>query len=259
MEGAAAEAAAHEAEENPEVGMEEARAVPAPIPNQPTAKEIETHNVAHTPYRAWCEACVRGRGRNADHKLLAAEGEHLVDTISVDYAFFGEQDLTAKPVLILREHRYRWTEALPVPAKGGGDAWVVKIVTDMVKRTGLRKFIFKSDQETSIVDLKKKVEAELGSNFEIIMEVSPVNEHESNGTIERAVQTVGGMIRTHKLALERAYGQTLGAGHAVVQWLIMHAAVMVSLFEIGSDGRTAYERTRGKRYRQELPIFGECV
>ena len=60
MEGAAAEAAAHEAEENPEVGMEEARAVPAPLPNQPTAKEIEAHNVAHTPYRAWCEACVRG-------------------------------------------------------------------------------------------------------------------------------------------------------------------------------------------------------
>ena len=71
-----------------------------------------------------------------DHKLLAAEGEHLVDTISVDYAFFGEQDLTAKPVLILREHRYRWTEALPVPAKGGGDAWVVQTVTEMMRRTG---------------------------------------------------------------------------------------------------------------------------
>ena len=56
-------------------------------------------------------------------------------------------------------------------------------------------------QESSIVDLKK-VEAELGSNFEIIMEVSPVNEHESKGIIERAVQTVGGMIWTHTLALD---------------------------------------------------------
>ena len=39
----------------------------------------------------------------------------------------------------------------------------------------------------------------------------------------------------------------------------MNAAVMVSLFEISSDGRTAHERTRGKKYRRELPIFGECV
>ena len=73
---------------------------------------------------------------NADHKLLAAEGEHLVDMISVDYAFFGEQDLAAKPVLIFREHRYCWTEALPDPAKGGGDAWVVKTVADMVRQPG---------------------------------------------------------------------------------------------------------------------------
>ncbi len=91
------------------------------------------------------------------------------------------------------------------------------------------------------------------------MELSPVNEHEANGTIERAVQTVGGMIRTHKLALEQSYGQLLEAGHVGVPWLILHSAVMVSLFEVGSDGRTAYERTRGKRYRQELPIFGKCV
>ena len=34
---------------------------------------------------------------------------------------------------------------------------------------------------------------------------------------------------------------------------------MVSLCEMGSDGRTAYERSRGKPCRKELPIFCECV
>ena len=33
----------------------------------------------------------------------------------------------------------------------------------------------------------------------------------------------------------------------------MHAAVMVSLFEIRSDGRIAYERSRCKPYRRGLP------
>ncbi len=88
---------------------------PEPVPGQPTAREIEARNVAHTPYRAGCGACVRGRGRNTDHKRLAGESERSIDTVSSDYAFFGEQDLTAKPVLVFREPRVRWTEALPVP------------------------------------------------------------------------------------------------------------------------------------------------
>ena len=74
------------------------------------------------------------------------------------------------------------------------------------------------------------------------MENSPVGDHESNGVIERTVQTVGGMIRTHKLALEKAYNKELEVENVVIQWLIIRAAVMVSLFEFGSDGRTAYER-----------------
>jgi hypothetical protein len=162
-----------QAEENDEIGMEDVKVIPAPVPGQPTACEIEAHNKAHTPYRSWCECCVRGGGKNTDHKRLAADREHLIDAISIDYAFFGEQ---------FREHRGRWTEALAVPCKGGADAWVA----DMVRRTGLKKVIFKSDHEPSILDLKNKVSVELGGDFEIIMEQSPVEEHEGNGTIERA-------------------------------------------------------------------------
>eukprot|EP00971_Amphidinium_carterae_P138316 2740651-Amphidinium_carterae.1 len=41
----------------------------------PTEKECEAHELAHTPYRVWCAACVRGRRRNLDHKRLDAERE----------------------------------------------------------------------------------------------------------------------------------------------------------------------------------------
>ena len=99
-----------------------------------------------------CEACVRGRGRNADHRRLAAESEHLMDTISIGYAFFGEKDQTAKPVLIVREHRCRWTEAIPVLNKGSQDTWAVKSLAESVRRTGLKRFIFKSDQEPAIIE-----------------------------------------------------------------------------------------------------------
>ena len=257
--GAAGEAAAHAAEAEDAEFQDDVRAIPAPRPVRPTQKELEEHAVAHTPYRAWCAACVQGRGRNMDHKRLDAEREHLIDTISVDYAFFGEHDAQAKPVLVLREHRARWTAAVPVLNKGGGDRWAVKAVAEAIRHTGLTHFLFKSDQEVSIVDLKNKVIEELGGGYRIMKEASPVAEHQANGTVERAILTVGGMIRTQKVALEIAYGGELAADHASLPWLIQYSGLLVSLFEVGADGRTAYERTRGKKFRRELPPFGEVV
>ena len=58
---------------------------------------------------------MRERGRNADHKRLAAEQGHVMDTVSLDCAFFGEHGQTAKLVLILREHKRRWTEGATCP------------------------------------------------------------------------------------------------------------------------------------------------
>ena len=77
------------------------------------------------------------------------------------------------------------------------------------------RLIFNSDQEPSIQDLKKKVVAELGGSDDVIMEDSPVNEHQSNGVVERAVQTVGGMVRTHKLALEQSKIKEVEADYVV--------------------------------------------
>ena len=82
---------------------------------------------------------------------VAAEQDHVVGTASVGCAFFGEPDLTAKLVLILREHRCRVTEALLVKNK-----WVVNSVADMVRRAEPQRHIFKSDQQPSILDLKNQ-------------------------------------------------------------------------------------------------------
>ena len=47
--------------------LEAAEAFPIPIkkaPNEPTKEEREAHEILHEPYRAWCRACVAGRGRS---------------------------------------------------------------------------------------------------------------------------------------------------------------------------------------------------
>ena len=37
-------------------------------PGQPSAAEIEEHNVTHIPYRPWCEACNRGKAKKKPAK-----------------------------------------------------------------------------------------------------------------------------------------------------------------------------------------------
>eukprot|EP00959_Pyramimonas_sp_CCMP1952_P241255 5042065-Pyramimonas_sp.AAC.1 len=45
----------------------------------------------------------------------------------------------------------------------------------------------------------------------------------------------------------------------IVPWLINYAGVVLSMFEVGADGRTARERLRGGMCRRGLPPFAEAV
>ena len=75
----------------------------------------------HTPYRAWCEACLRGRGRSADQKRLTAGKDYVIETVSVDCVFF------------LREHMCRWTEEVTPCMRDQSSSWheeSVKQVSD---------------------------------------------------------------------------------------------------------------------------------
>eukprot|EP00959_Pyramimonas_sp_CCMP1952_P435184 9112555-Pyramimonas_sp.AAC.1 len=59
-----------------------------------------------------------------------------------------------------------------------------------------------SDQEPAILDVKNKVIEGLGEAYNVVREESPVEGRQANGAIERAVQSVGGIVRTLRLAVE---------------------------------------------------------
>ena len=42
-------------------------------------------------------------------------------------------------------------------------------------------------------------------------------------------------------------------------WIPQHAGFLLSRFQVSKDGKTAYERLKGKAYRGELVDFGERV
>lgn len=81
----------------------------------------------------------------------------------------------------------------------------------------------------------------------------------SNGIIERGVQTVQGMMRTLRSALEERLGVEWNVEHAVWAWLVEYAGWLVNRAEVGKDGRTPYERIKGKKAKLWGIEFGEAV
>ena len=195
------------------------------------------------PYRSWCKHCVRGRGHSEAHKELNADRSHGTPHVSMDYCFMGQDETKCLPILVIRDHASKTVFSHVVPCKGTSQQYPIAQSVDDIEQLGHAKLILKSDQEPAILDLRDTIIARCKEKkISIIPENSPTGESQSNGVIERAIQDVEGMIRTLKDQLECSYNLHLESGHPVLSWLVHHAGVLLSRFQIGVDGNTAYER-----------------
>ena len=230
-------------------------------PRQPSEAERVEHEMTHLPYRNWCRHCVKGRGKEAAHRRKEEAGD--LHEVHFDFAFMGDEKEAGNTVTILvaRERQTRMTLATVVPAKSTGK-FVVERVWAFMKEMGIEHLdiIAKSDQEPSIKKLVEEVgrrKAEAGGRW--IPENSPVGSHASNGVVERGIQSVEGQVRVLKDCLEEKWGLKIEAKHMIVPWIVEYAAHLLNRFEVGHDGRTAYERCKGKTAKSMGIEFGEAV
>ena len=91
------------------------------------------------------------------------------------------------------------------------------------------------------------------------MEESPVGSSGSNGTVERVAQGLEGQVRALLSGLEERVGRRMGPSEAVVQFIPEYAAHLLKRLEVGKDGKTAYERVKGKKATALGVEFGEKV
>jgi hypothetical protein len=111
-----------------------------------------------------------------------------------------------------------------------------------------------------MVSLKEAVAKELkNEQIEVIMEESPTGSSGSNGEVERAIREIQGQIRTMKIALESRIGKTIESTWNILPWMVTQAAALLSRIQKGADGRTAYERWKGKKYTRQMIEFGEEI
>ena len=229
---------------------------------EPTAEEREVHNRTHMPYRAWCEFCIRGKADSAPHrrrKSLADKSQEN-PVASIDYMYMTpaakETEERGHPILITKDSMTSWISANVMPQKGDTPEGV-KRLGEEIDKNGHHRLALKSDQEPAIKAFIQSVRRE--KRQDISVEHSPVAEHQSNGVAERAVKTVQGQVRTLKLAAEARISEKNCETSDIIPWMVRHAAMLVNIGQRGEDGRSAWERVKGRRFNREIPEFGERV
>ena len=231
---------------------------------QPTPEETRQHRLTHMPYRDWCPECVAGAANDHPHMSRDPKIREALTVPEVhwDYCFprdpeggKGENAV----VLVGRDRETKYTIAHVVPLKGASTEWVVEQVARDLMRLGIHgKVVLKSDQEPAIIDVLKEVARARGSN-RTILEHSPVGDSSGNGIAERAIQAIEKLIRVHKLDLERRLKARVTVGHVIFPWLVEFCADLYNKHQVGRDGKTAYQRVKGKKFTQVLFPFAAPV
>lgn len=228
-------------------------------PKLPSQEEVEEHALTHLPYRAWCCHCVRGKGRSMQHRSLNEKPG--IPEIHVDFCFMGKaEDERPKCIVVAKDRETRMIMCTVTPVKGGGHEFPARRIRAFINELGYEHadIAMKSDQEPAILDLVREV-ARIRIPAKTVMDQSPVGSSASNGAIERGVQTAEGQIRVLKDALQARIREEIKSDHPVLAWLVEFAAVLVNRYEVGHDGKTPYERSRGKRSKLLGLEFGELV
>ena len=184
--------------------------------------------------------------------------------IHMDFAFLGEEGDPGNtlPVLVVKERSTRMGMSAATPRKTTG-TYIARRVMAFLKEVGCEvgDVTAKSDQEPaikSIVEDVGKLRAAAGG-WRYVVENSPVGSSASNGVVERHVQTIQQQSRVLKSALESRWGVKIPTLHAVVPWLVEYAGLLVNRFEVGRDGKTRFERCKGKKAKTLGIEFGEAV
>ena len=213
-------------EEAIEASEEKREVIKMADPRQPSEEERREHNLARLPFRNWCPHCVRGRGREADHKKFKEQAEGLHE-FHFDFVFMGPENQPGKTltILVVTERRTKMVMATAAPSKSTR-RFVVERVGAFIKELGIDHLdiVAKSDQEPPITQVVEDVGKHRGEGSGMrITEFSPVNRLTSNG-VERGIQSVQGQVRVLKDALEAKWKMEISAVECVVFWIVEWAA-----------------------------------
>ena len=226
-----------------------------PSPTAPTAIEVARHDATHVPYRSWCPICVAASAKEDSHPRKGKKHTEMgLPIIDFDYDLLVEQ-LT---ILVVRDAQSGAKLAYDCEAKGPGDDWVVKQLARDLEVWGRTDIFLQSDGEPATIALQQAL-AKARPGCQTLMRNSPPYNPQSNGGAEQAARDVVDVARRLVLALEARIRAKLKLTLPIIRWLIRHAAFVITRYQVGHDGHTAWRRLTGKPWTGVVAEFGEQV
>ena len=234
----------------------------------PTRMERMLHEITHLPYRPWCRHCVEGRGRSRYHSQHLEDRSGETPVVGMDFASLGPRETVIDreeesahdqlvPFLAINDRVSKARAAIAIPTKSVADTYARDKTLKTLEGWGRTDVVLRCDQEDAIRALRRGVaEARIHST---IPEDAPVGEHQANGDVESAIGVIGGQVRTMRAALQHKLGVEVDHRTPITRWLIDYSGELLTRFNVGQDGKTPFERLKGRRFRKELVEFGEQV
>ena len=195
--------------------------------------------------------------------MSSRSGRTRVSDLHMDYVFMGkETGGKTLAVLVAKDRSSRALMSIVVPRKSAGE-FVSKRVEAFMRELECEMSMatLKTDNEPALVavaDAVAKVRTSRDAQ-RTIMENSLAHSSKSIGVSARGVQTIQGMVRTLRSAIEESLMVKLDPENALWTWLVEYAEWLAKRAPVGHDGRTPYERLKGKKARLPGMEFGEAV
>ena len=247
----------------PDPPTEARRAKGVMIPVGPTAVERADHDLTHVWFRAWCSSCVKGRAPDDPHQRSAEPYDtQSRPRIEMDYTFFSSVFLgLARPddlYTILNVLHIGMGITLPISVREKGPIeYAIKSIVDNVADWGVKDVVLRTDGEPAITALAVAVRH--ARQFPTLLEQKPRYSPQSMGAIENSNKEIKGLIRTMVIYLLEHAKVAVTTESTLLDWLVRHAGWLINHYAVRSDGKTAYERLKGRPYGGKIAMFGECV
>ena len=194
----------NEVEETEDPGHEELdESIPEPdvvpkrvvVPETPTDKDREAHELTHLPTKPWCSVCVRAKGIDERHhrkpasERAEARGVDHLPVIQFDYAYLSsvneKREQMRKRTFLDTNTGYGTTCVIDV--KSGGDKYAISSAVSFLKELGCTRFRCKTDPAHAIkamVDAVIKCLSDDRVAEQILPEETIPESHASLGALE---------------------------------------------------------------------------
>ena len=116
-------------------------------PNCPTPEEIARHELTHLPAATWCEACVKGRGREAPRQdQRGSMLDSVLPVIQCDYGYLTDVGEELVVALFASCRSSTNLFATLCTMKGPQDTYVVAAFASWIWELGHARLIIQSDE-----------------------------------------------------------------------------------------------------------------